>query len=217
MSGASPEKRSSRENFLKHLHPRRIDRKGAKIKYTLCMGGITCYLLFVLTMTGILLMFHYEPTAHGAYRSVSDIHFVIPFGRLIRNVHYWAGQGVIITICLHMVRVFFTGAYQPPRHLNWIVGTGLLCLTLLDDFTGYVLRWDQDTFWAARVGIELLRGIPVAGSFMYRVVVGGDEMGSFTILRFYVFHCFIIPLLLFILISYHFWRVRIDGGISHPL
>jgi len=208
---------SPRDNFIKHLHPARIYKNGAGFKYSLCMGGITSYLLFVLTVTGVLLMLHYEPTESGAYRSISDITFAIPYGRLIRNIHYWAGQGMIITICLHMIRVFFTGAYQPPRNLNWLVGLGLLVFTFLDDFTGYVLRWDQDTFWAARLGTELLKEIPLAGTSLHSLAVGGEEMGSITVLRFYVFHCMILPLCLYCMISYHFWRIRRDGGISHPL
>jgi quinol-cytochrome oxidoreductase complex cytochrome b subunit len=123
---------------------------------------------------------------------------------VLRELHRWAAHAMVIAVWLHMLRVFLTGSYKPPREFNWVIGVVLLVLTLLLSFTGYVLPWDQKAIWAATVGSNLFG------------LLGARGAGEETLVRFYVLHCVAIPLLAAILMSLHFWRVRKDGGISGP-
>jgi len=181
------------------------------------MGGISFFLFLVLAFTGVLLMFYYVPTEEEGYFSIKDLVAIVPFGKVWRNIHFWAGQGMVVTVIWHMIRVFYTGAYQRPRALNWLVGILLFLLTLFSDFTGYLLRWDQDSFWAVTVCTQLLKAVPLIGSQLHQLIVGEENLGSIALLRFYVFHCLLFPCLLIILSFYHFWRIRRDGRISGPL
>ena len=132
----------------------------------------------------------------------------------MRNVHYWAGQMMVGTVALHMARVVLTGGYK-GRRFNWLIGVALLILTLLLDFTGYVLRWDQDTAWALVTGANLVNAIPGLGPALYRLLIGGQSVGQATLLRFYAWHILGLAAVAFALIAWHSFRVRRDGGISH--
>jgi len=206
---------SKRPNFFYHLHPPTLPAREARWSYTFGLGGITLLLFLILCVTGVLELFYYIPTADGANESLRWIAHVIPYGWLIRNVHFWAGQLMVIIVGLHMARVVFTGAYKRPRRLNWLIGLALLVLTGLLDFTGYVLRWDEGTSWALLVGTNLLREVPLIGRWLYGLAVGGPAISSVTVVRFYGWHIFGLALPAFILIAWHGWRVRRDGGISH--
>ena len=149
------------DSFWKHLHPYYLTAEMIRFTHTFCLGGLTFLLFFILNVTGLLLLFYYLPLADKAYLSVSNVTFVIPFGGFIRSLHYWAGQAMVVTLLLHMIRVFYYRAYRPPRSLNWLVGVGLLILTLFLDFTGYVLRWDADTYSATVVGTQIVRPDPL--------------------------------------------------------
>jgi quinol-cytochrome oxidoreductase complex cytochrome b subunit len=162
---------------------------------------------------------------------------VVPFGRLLRNVHRWAAHGMVIVVIAHMVRVFHAGAYRPPREFNWVIGVWLLVLTLFLSFTGYLLPWDQLAIWAITVGSNMARATPLqghegplasiftidgenlvtAGSDVRFALLGGRFVGENALLRFYVLHCVFIPVVAITLMAVHFWRVRKDGGISGPL
>jgi len=160
-------------------------------------------------------MFFYVPDPAAANQSVKEISYVVEFGWAVRGLHYWAGQAMVIFTFLHLLRVFFTGAYKPPREFNWIIGIFLFAITVFMDFTGYPLRWDTNSYWALVVGTNLLKSIPLFGQGIYKFVVGAEQVGQPALLRFYVWHCLGLPLLAFILMVYHFWRVRKDGGISN--
>ena len=203
-----------RPNFFYHIHPPTIPAREARFCYTFGLGGISLLLLIVLGITGVLEMFIYVPTPEGAYLSVQQITHLAPFGWLLRNMHFWAGQLMVGTVILHMARVVFSGGYK-ARRLNWLIGLALLLLTLLLDFTGYVLRWDQDTSWALMVGTNLLKEIPGIGPALYRFVIGGDRVGGPALLRFYAWHVFGLALPASVLTIWHVFRVRRDGGISH--
>ncbi|MEM5786703.1 MAG: cytochrome b N-terminal domain-containing protein [Syntrophobacteraceae bacterium] len=203
--------------FLEHIHPAKLSEQRTRIAATFCMGGASFFLFIVLGFTGLLLAVYYLPTAEGARAGIHDLDHVIPFGKLVRSVHYWGGQLMVVTVLLHTIRVVAAGAYMPPRHMNWLIGTALFLLTAGLDFSGYVLRWDAQTFWAAQVLSNLLGEVPLLGSGLQQLFLGGPEISEVGLLRFYVLHCLIGPSLALALIMYHFWRVRRDGKLGQPL
>ena len=218
-------------NVFFHLHPAKINRDAVRYSYTWGMGGISFYLFIVLTFTGILLMFYYHPTKVQAYRDIIYLMSDVPFGKLLRNMHRWAAHLMVITVWLHMFRVFLTGSYKKPREFNWCVGVVLLVFTLLLSFTGYLLPDDQLGFWAVTVGTGMAKATPLLGTEgplgaqlgmtpyndVRFALLGGSIVDSNALLRAYIWHCIAIPTILIILLVVHFWRVRKDGGISGPL
>jgi quinol-cytochrome oxidoreductase complex cytochrome b subunit len=215
-------------NVALHLHPVKVRESGLKFTYTFCLGGISLFLFIILTITGILLMFYYIPDTAKAYDCIKDLEFVVSFGQILRNIHRWAAHGMVLCVVLHMIRVFLTGAYKPPREFNWVVGVMLLILTLFLSFTGYILPWDQLAFWAVTIGSNMAASTPFLGhkgpfKELLNVAInndirftffGGTIIGQNTLIRFYVLHCVVLPLLMVILLAIHFWRIRKDGGIS---
>ena len=217
-------------NVFLHLHPAKINRDAVAYNYTWGMGGITFYLFIVLTFTGVLLMFYYHPTKVQAFRDILYLEHDVPFGKLLRNMHRWAAHLMIITVWLHMFRVFLTGSYKKPREFNWMVGVILMLLTMLLSFTGYLLPDDQLGFWAVTVGTNMARATPLLGhegplgpelgmtafNDVRFALLGGSIVDSNALLRAYIWHCIAIPLIAGIFMAVHFWRVRKDGGISGP-
>ncbi|HXY38834.1 MAG TPA: cytochrome b N-terminal domain-containing protein [Vicinamibacteria bacterium] len=203
-------------SLLLHLHPTRVRVHVLRPSYTLGLGLVSFFLFAVLTLTGLLLMLYYVPHTSAAYRSMLDLRYAVAFGPFLRNAHRWAAHGMVAVVFLHMCRVFFTGAYKPPRELNWVVGVLLLLLTLALSFTGYLLPWDQLAFWAITVGTSIVAYFPLLGPQVRYLLLGGYEIGQAALLRFYVLHCLILPLAMAGLVALHFWRVRKDGGLSAP-
>ncbi|HSR28103.1 MAG TPA: cytochrome b N-terminal domain-containing protein, partial [Actinomycetes bacterium] len=163
-------------NVLYHLHPVKVKRHGLKLTYTFCLGGLSFFLFILLTITGIFLMFFYRPTAglgqELAYNDMQALSTSVNFGQLMRNMHRWAAHLMVFTVFLHMARVFYHGAYKPPREFNWVVGVILLLLTLLLSFTGYLLPWDQLALWAVTVGTNMMGYTPVFGNEVRFVLLG---------------------------------------------
>src|SRR5438132_9500650 len=149
-------------NGFLHLHPVSVRKSRIALSYTWCMGGITFFLFLVETVTGVLLMFYYRPTLEHAYNDILALRDVVTLG-ILREIHRWGAHAMVITIWLHMYRVFLTGSYKPPREFNWGVGVILLVLTLLLSFTGYLLPWDQLAIWAITVGSNMGRATPILG------------------------------------------------------
>ncbi|OHB84510.1 MAG: cytochrome B6 [Planctomycetes bacterium RBG_16_64_12] len=223
-------------NLVLHLHPVAIKKHALRLSFTWCMGGITFFLFLVETITGVLLMFYYRPTLEWAYNDMLALRDVVSLG-VLRELHRWGAHAMVITVWLHMLRVFLTGSYKKPREFNWVVGVALLVLTLLLSFTGYLLPWDQLSIWAITVGSNMARAVPFLGHEgpgQQILTVGGIDMitstsdsrfallgaravGEETLNRFYVLHCVAIPLVAAFLMGVHFWRIRKDGGISGPL
>ncbi len=215
----TPLNRSERvfNNFLLHLHPVKVKEHALKFSYTFCLGGISAALFLILAVTGILLMFYYHPSVPHAYNDMKDLEFVVSSGTFLRNLHRWSAHLMVVTVFLHMLRVFYRGAYKPPREFNWVVGVFLFVITLLFSFTGYLLPWDQLSYWAITVGTTIASYIPFFGKTIRFLLLGGNIVGEGALLRFYVLHCAILPAFIIILMAVHFWRVRKDGGISGPL
>jgi quinol-cytochrome oxidoreductase complex cytochrome b subunit len=203
-------------NFFHHLHPPTIPAVQARLRYTLGAGGLAVFFSLILLVTGILEMFYYIPVPERAAISVETITTLVPFGGLTRNLHFWSAQGLVIVAFVHLVRIVLTGAYARQRRLNYLIGLGLLVLTLLLDFTGYVLRWDEGIRWALIVGTNLLKTIPLIGETLYQLVVGGSTPGSSSIERFYTWHIFVLTFGFIVLGIWHIFRIRRDGGIAVP-
>ncbi len=203
-----------RPNFFAHLHPPTIPAREVRPWYTFGLGGISLLLFLVLGVTGVIEMFLYVPTPEGAHESIRQITYLAPYGWLLRNMHFWAGQLMVGTVILHMARVVLSGGYK-ARRLNWLIGVALLFLTLVLNFTGFVLRWDSDTAWALMVGTNLIKSIPGIGTTLYQFLVGGDTIGAPALLRFYTWHVLALALVATVFIAWHIFRVRRDGGISH--
>jgi quinol-cytochrome oxidoreductase complex cytochrome b subunit len=189
---------------------------------------MTMALFLILTVTGILLMVYYKPSVGSAYDSIKDIHFVVPTGRMMRNVHRWAAHGMVVTVILHMARVFYTAAYKRPREFNWVLGMLLFVVTLGLSFTGYLLPWDQLAFWAITIGSsiaaspsELTDALGVTqyfdpGGFVREVLLGAHFIGEEALIRFYTLHIMVLPIVLTVILGVHFWRIRKDGGLARP-
>jgi len=204
-------------NVLYHLHPVKVKRHGVRLSYTLCLGGLSFFLFILLTITGIFLMFYYTPTAELAYTDMQALSTDVAFGSLVRNMHRWGAHLMVLSVFLHMSRVFYHGAYKPPREFNWVVGVVLLFLTLFLSFSGYLLPWDQLALWAVTVGTNMAGFSPVIGDQVKFALLAGVEVSGATLLRFYVLHVLAFPFIIVIFMAVHFWRVRKDGGISGPL
>lgn len=204
-------------NVFLHLHPTRLHKTHVKITHTYCLGGITFFFFLGLTVTGVMLMFYYVPTPDRAFTDLQSLETNIRFGMLMRNLHRWMAHGMVISVFLHMMRVFYTGAYKPPREFNWVVGVILLTLTLALSFTGYLLPWDQLAIWAVTVGMNMAGTAPLLGDDARLVLLGGLEVSDAALLRFYTLHVIGLPLLAAIFMAVHFWRIRRDGGLARPL
>jgi quinol-cytochrome oxidoreductase complex cytochrome b subunit len=205
-----------RPSFFHHLHPPTIPAKQSRWRYTLGAGGTAVFLALVVGATGILEMFYYVPTPDQAALSVQTIAYLVPFGGLVRNLHYWSAQLLVLVSAVHLLRVVFTGAYAPPRRFNYLLGLALLILSVLLDFTGYVLRWDQGIQWALVVGTNLIKTIPWLGTTLFRLVSGGTDLGVSTLIRFYTWHIFALALVFVVVTVWHIFHVRRDGGIAVP-
>jgi len=215
-------------NVFLHLHTVRVHRWS--LRWAATWGvGIAALSAFVLTLvTGVLLMFYYKPYPDVAYDSIKDIHFVVPTGRFIRNIHRWAAQLMVVAVLLHMARVFYTAAYRKPREFNWAIGMLLLVSTLGLSFTGYLLPWDQLAYWAITIGANIAQSprevtdvLQITpwfdpGGLQKLLLLGSDQVGEEALIRFYLLHVMILPLGLVALLAVHFWRIRKDGGLVRP-
>ncbi len=215
-------------NLWLHLHSTRIHPRTLKFSTTMGLGIGSLASFLILVATGILLMVYYKPGLETAYESMKDIHYVVPTGRFLRNIHRWGAHVMVVLVILHMCRVFFTAAYKKPREFNWLIGMGLFVLTLGLSFTGYLLPWDQLAYWAVVIGsniagspTELTDAMGVTqyfdpGQFARLLLLGSNSVGQEALIRFYLLHCVVLPLAITGLIGLHFWRIRKDGGLAKP-
>ncbi|MDQ3587570.1 MAG: cytochrome b N-terminal domain-containing protein [Actinomycetota bacterium] len=188
--------------------------KGNTWYYTL--GSATMFAFLSQTVTGIFLAMFYEPDPKGAYESVSHISNELFLGELVRGMHRWGSTVMIILIFLHMGRVFVFGAYKYPREINWVIGVVLLVLTLAMGFSGYLLPFDQRSFWATVVGVNINASAPVMGPYVADFLRGGAEFGGNTLSRFYAIHMLLVPVLIAGLIGAHLYLVAKLGTTAPP-
>lgn len=180
-------------------------------KWWFCLGGTPFYLFVVQVITGIALAFYYVPTPEGAYQSVAAITHEVRFGWYIRSLHKWSSNLMIVAVFLHMLRVYFTGAYRQPRQLNWCIGILLLVTTLAFGFTGYSLIYEQLSFWGATVACNLAEAVPLVGSHIGYFLRGGPEIGENTLTRFFMLHIGVLPTVMFFLLGLHVFLIRSHG------
>jgi quinol-cytochrome oxidoreductase complex cytochrome b subunit len=197
-------------NLILHIHPSKVAAPTLRFTYTWGLGGLAILLLMILAVTGVMLMFVYTPTPETAYNDMLALQTEVWFGQLVRNLHHWSGNLMVVVAFLHMLRVFFTGGYRPPREFNWVLGVVLLLLTVGANFTGYLLPWDQLAYWAVTVGSSLLGYVPLIGDWISNLLLGGPEVSAATLTNFYGLHVAIIPLTIMGVVSFHIWRVRKD-------
>ncbi|MBN1465811.1 cytochrome b N-terminal domain-containing protein [candidate division KSB1 bacterium] len=223
----SPALRMTR-NFFLHIHSPRVHAHSLRPGTTLGLGVLAAFLFLILLLSGALLMLYYTPSIERAYSSVKEIIFVVPGGRYIRNMHRWAGHGLVLVAFLHLVRVFYTASYLKGRTLNWIIGIAMLVVTLFLSFSGYLLPWDQLAYWAVTIGaniaasireltdaLGITRAVDIGG-LLKRILIGGEIVGQAALSRFYMLHVVFLPLTLLVLLAVHIWRIRKDGGLSRP-
>jgi quinol-cytochrome oxidoreductase complex cytochrome b subunit len=202
---------TSFHNFFLHLYPVKVPRKVLSWRSTLRLGFIATVLYLILFVSGLYLMFFYHPAVPQAYFDMHNLSTGVAFGQFVRNIHRWSAHLMVVVVVLHMLRVFYSGAYKRPRQFNWIIGVTLLLTTLGLSFTGYLLPWDQLSFWAITVGTNIAGYVPILGDHARQVLLGGPDVGGNALLRFYVLHIYFLPALMVLLISVHIWRVRKDG------
>ncbi len=201
-------------NLFLHMLPVKAREKSLRVRATYYLGSFSFLLFIVLTVTGVLLMFYYHPAVPQAYRDMKDLRFVVSNGVFLRNLHRLAAQAMVLLVFVHMFHVFYRGGYRPPHEFNWMVGVILLLVTLFLSYTGYLMPWDQLAFWAITVGTNIISAMPVFGKQTRFIALGGNLVGENALLRFYVLHCVVLPLLAIMLIAVHFWRVQKDGGLT---
>ncbi len=201
-------------NFFFHLRPRKIPARALHFTLTWGLGGAAALMIFLQLLTGLLLNFAYEPFPVQGYHSVQHIQTDLFLGQLIRNMHHWTGHFLVIVVSLHLLRVFFSGAYFSPRRRSWYSGLTLLFLVLIANFTGYLLPWDQLAFWAVTIAASMLAYIPIVGLQLQELILGGGEVNGATLHIFHSFHTTLLPLGFLFFMSYHFWRVRKAGGVK---
>jgi cytochrome b6 len=201
------------QNVFLHLFPTKVRKRMLGLSATWYLGTLTLGTFIVLVVTGILLMLYYNPSVPRAYSDVKDLQFVVSSGLFLRNLHRWSAHAMVFLAFAHMFRVFYRGAYRPPREFNWVVGVVLLLVTLLLSYTGYLLPWDQLAYWAITVGTNISSAVPLVGDKIRFLLLGGHSVNANALLRFYVLHCVILPLTAVAFLAVHFWRIRKDGGL----
>jgi quinol-cytochrome oxidoreductase complex cytochrome b subunit len=201
------------QSVFLHLFSTKVRKRMVSFSSTWYLGTLTLGTFFILIVTGVLLMLYYHPSVPQAYADMKDLQFVVSSGLFLRNLHRWSAQAMVFLVFAHMFKVFYRGAYRAPREFNWVVGVVLLLITLLLSYTGYLLPWDQLAYWAITVGSNISAAVPLVGSKIHFLLLGGNQVDANALLRFYVLHCLILSLAALLFVAVHFWRIRKDGGL----
>jgi quinol-cytochrome oxidoreductase complex cytochrome b subunit len=204
------------QHFVLHFRPVRVPAKTLRYTHTFGLGGMSLVLVTLLIGTGVLLMFGYEPAPESAHQSIVALETQTTFGSFVRGIHHWSANLLILVAVLHLLRVFFTNAFHAPRQFNWVLGLALLACIAASNFTGYLLPWDQRSYWAITITTGMLGYVPVAGAWLERVARGGPDIGQATLITFYTLHTTVVPVLILLLTGLHFWRVRKAKGVVVP-
>jgi len=206
-------RRKTFRNFALHFRPVSVPARSLDLSLHWGLGIMATVLVFLLFASGLMLKFTYEPSLSSAHDSINYLIETVPFGQLLRNLHRWSANGLLMVVFLHFLRVFYTGAFTAPRQLNWIVGLVLFAAVVLSNFTGYLLPWDQLAYWAVTISTSMLDYIPVVGTGLREWILGGTEPGPKTLVNFYAIHTALLPALLLFFVPFHFWRIRKANGL----
>ncbi|HLQ95219.1 MAG TPA: cytochrome b6 [Pseudogracilibacillus sp.] len=185
--------------------------------FVYCFGGLTFFVVVIQVLSGMFLTMYYVPDIENAWRSVYYLQSQVAHGQIVRGMHHWGASVVVVMLLLHTMRVFFQGAYKKPRELNWMVGVLLFFVMLGLGFTGYLLPWDNKSYFATQVGLEIAEQVPLIGDQLKTLLAGDDTIvGAQTLTRFFAIHVFFLPAALFALLGVHFILIR-RQGIAGPL
>ncbi len=189
---------------------------GDALSWTRFCGSLSLALVVLLFLSGAFMMFYYSPTPAAAYDSVDFAQFSLPFGDIVRGVHYWAWNLLLVVLGLHLAGTFLTAAYKAPRQLVWVSGVLILLVVPVCIITGDLLPWDQKGYWTTQVRNSIISSVPLVGDFLLRLLQGGPRTGTVSLTRFYVLHCVFLPLLVVKLIAIHFHFLA-QRGLSEPI
>jgi len=201
---------------LTDLYKTLLDRPEPKGNWWNTLGSASLFLFVMQAVTGILLTVYYTPSPDHAYDSIQYIMTGVAYGWLIRGIHHWGASLMVIVVFIHMIRVFVTASYKYPRELNWMIGVGLLILTLGMGFTGYLLPWNQKAYWATTVGTSIAGTVPWVGPIIEKALRGGPDLSALTLSRFFAAHIWILPATLGLLIGIHVFLVIKHGESHYP-
>jgi quinol-cytochrome oxidoreductase complex cytochrome b subunit len=201
---------------LNVLYKATLDRPEPRGNWWNTLGSASLFLFVMQGLTGIFLTVYYTPSPDHAYDSIQYIMTGVQFGWLIRGIHHWGASLMVMVVFIHMLRVFVTASYKYPRELTWLIGVGLLLLTLGMGFTGYLLPWNQKAYWATTVGTAIAGSVPWVGEFILKALRGGTDLNALTLSRFFSAHIWILPLLLAGLIGVHIFLIIKHGESAFP-
>ncbi len=204
----NPRMRVHSNSFWYHIRPRSLSEEATAWYYTMGLGWMSFFFFVLEAITGLVLMIYYSPSPNEAYETMTKIMNDVPLGGLMRNIHRLGAHFMVAVVILHMLRTYFTASYKAPRQFIWFTGMILLFMTLLLSFSGYLLPWDQLAFWAVTIGSSMADAAPGVGPAIGRLLRGGAEIGAGALLRFYLLHIFMLPMLTIIFISIHYYAVR---------
>jgi ubiquinol-cytochrome c reductase cytochrome b subunit len=212
----NPRYKSQVKSFILHLRPKYYQRGSTWFTHTWRLGWFSVFFFVVETITGIILMVPYAPTPEEAYGDMLAILSTIPFGLFMRDMHRLGAEGMVAVVVLHMVRVYFTGSYKGNRSFTWFTGVILLLVTLVLSFSGYLLTWDQLAYWAVTIGTSMAESAPLVGNEVNLLLRGAVDIWAGGLLRFYLLHVLLLPLLAILFISVHYYKVAREHSISLP-
>ncbi len=203
-------------SFLFHIRPRYYEKASTLFTHTFRLGFFTSFFFFVELITGLILMIYYIPSPDHAYQSVYKLVSEIPFGQMLRDIHRLGAEAMVIFTALHMFRTYLTGSYKKERSFTWLTGVILLLTTLLLSFSGYLLPWDQLAYWAVTIGTSMAEAAPLFGTQVNLLLRGAPDISTNGLLRFYLLHVVLMPLVAILVISIHYYKVSREHGISLP-
>lgn len=212
----NPRYRAQVKSFVLHIRPKFYQEGSTWLTHTFRLGLLSTFMFAVELITGIILMVFYTPSPEIAYADMIDILSNVNLGKFMRDLHRLGAELMVAIVTLHMIRVYFTGAYKHPRQFTWLTGVVLLLLTLFLSFSGYLLPWDQLAYWAVTIGTSMAEAAPLFGYQVNLILRGSQDIGAGGLLRFYLLHVFLLPLVTIIFISIHYYKVSREHSISLP-
>ncbi len=212
----NPRYKAHVKSFLLHIRPKYYQRGSTWFTHTFRLGFFSAFFFIVETITGLILMIFYAPSPATAYSDMLNILGNVPFGQFVRDLHRLGAELMVATVALHALRVYLTGSYKHPRQFTWLTGVVLLLGTLLLSFSGYLLPWDQLAYWAVTIGTSMADAAPVGGTQANLLLRGAPDIGAGGLLRFYLLHILLVPLVVIVFISIHYYKVAREHSISLP-